>query len=363
MKMEGHRGKTSREKVLSHISNTSKPLFTLRSPILGILTILLVLPAMSYGCTPESDAEQKETEGTAFRLHPVLQTSKKQGNTLDVFAFNNDRLQRLDSYMRIEDFATEDITMTSRGGEKIMFFCMNSGRKRYSWADMNSMTTLAETSAILERETRDSPLMTGQCIIEAGTDCRDEVRLKPLLSEIVLNSIRCDFTGRPYEDRRLEDARVYLTNVNAECSLMPEDIILPSRIINPGMLCKDDLEQFADPGMIMQKIASEIGPEPLHAGIVLSCYPNMSPKESIGSPFTRMVIEGKVGERTYYWPIDINRDGHGSEGVERNCRYVYDLTILRKGSESPDWPVGIADVGISMKVAEWNEKEEYTVCF
>ena len=85
-----------------------------------------------------------------------------------------------------------------------------------------------------------------------------------------------------------------------------------------------------------------------------------------------VVIEGKIQDETWYWPIDINRDsGPGEEGggpgegvgIERNRRYIFDVTIRGKGTKDPDMPVTSMMAETILKVQTWKEKEEYYVGF
>jgi hypothetical protein len=64
----------------------------------------------------------------------------------------------------------------------------------------------------------------------------------------------------------------------------------------------------------------------------------------------------------YYWPIEINRRGNGN-GINRNCRYVYDITLTRLGNKDPDIPIEFEDMKICMEIQPWEEKEDYGVRF
>ena len=75
-----------------------------------------------------------------------------------------------------------------------------------------------------------------------------------------------------------------------------------------------------------------------------------------------MVLEGKIQNETYYWPITINRTDEG-EGIRNNTRHIFDLTIRRKGSLNPDEELSIEDCNIIIEWKEWNEKEEQSVIF
>ena len=86
--------------------------------------------------------------------------------------------------------------------------------------------------------------------------------------------------------------------------------------------------------------------------------------EGPGTPFTRLVIEGKIRGETFWWPIEINReDGTQVPGIHRNCRYVFDIVITRKGNKDPDTAIGKETADIRMETRPWNEKEEQVIPF
>jgi hypothetical protein len=84
--------------------------------------------------------------------------------------------------------------------------------------------------------------------------------------------------------------------------------------------------------------------------------------EGPGTPYTRLVLEGKIKGETYYWPVAINRTGDGL-GIEANTRYVFDFTIRRKGVRDPDTELYINGSETMMEILQWKEKEEYSVAF
>ncbi len=360
--------------------NLSNPVLFIKlfQPFLG-LTLLSTLPAILYGCRPDADLCSAGCEPAMTKVS----TGDGIPGTLDIFVFMNDRMQRLDSYQRVEDAVRWDGTIVSGSGDRIITLVANSGRRKEDWFRLNSRAYLYETVRRLEDERAGSFCMSAEIHLEAedeGKGLTEEeshkggpeegrlsngnyAELRPYVSEVVLNSISCDFTGRPYSGERLTDARVYLTNVNADCPLLSDSDSGPMRIINAGALCPEDLEDFTEPSLLCQEIPGDIGIQRVTPGIRLWCYQNCSRTESIGTPFTRMVIEGKISGQTFYWPVNINRDGGDEPGVWRNRRYVYDILITRKGSFSPDIPVSVRDIKITQKVLQWKEKEEYTVSF
>lgn len=352
---------TSRETVYAHTLITHTSTKNSQNMPARVFLNLIALPAVLCGCSPEEAAPEAAAKVTAVTA--VRSPGASVARTLDIFTFNDDALQRLDSYMRIEDFVQSSVDVASQAGDKIMFFCANGQRGKYSWADVNCVASLDGICVRLEEEDPRCPVMTACCRTSAGRSVEDEVELRPLMSCVMLNSVSCDFSGLAYEGATIKDAKVYLTNVNAGCSLTAEGRTLPQRIINAGMLREEDMEGFDMPEMVVRSIAPEIGTETLHSSVSLHCYPSMGETEGPGTPFTRMVIEGRVEGTTCYWPVTVNRTGGEEDGIGRNRLYIYDIVIRRKGSADPDTPVNISQAEFSMKTRPWNEKEEYRVTF
>ena len=59
---------------------------------------------------------------------------------------------------------------------------------------------------------------------------------------------------------------------------------------------------------------------------------------------------------TYYWPINV-------KDIERNCRYVYDIVIRRKGTSDPDTPINLDECTVQYDIKPWEEKEECRIRF
>ena len=324
-------------------------------PVLGYL--LITVPAMVCGC-----AGDKLHEAHTHQNNVILLSSYKskaaEGSTLDIFAFENDRMKRLDSYQRVEDFTSNRVVISSTAGEKTFFLCADGQRNRYEWGDISSYYSLEDICCELEHETHERRVLTGEFTTTAG-DMRATALLKPLTCEITVKAICCDFSGTPYAGSVIQNARAYITNVNASCPLLYTENSHAARIINMGMLNQAELKQFKSKDIIMQDIAPEIGRTTIYPDACFLCYPNTPEDESPGSPFTRLVIEGKIDSHTCYWPITVN----APEGVIRGCRYVYDIFIRRKGVTDPDIPIDPTSMEIKMNIRKWNDIDEYSVGF
>jgi len=313
--------------------------------------ILFLLPAMTIGCS--SGVLSFDSDAVRVSAFKSPYTSSFSESTLDILTFEDDRLRRLDSYWRIEGFNGNTIWPASTGGEKIFFMCMNSQRDRYEWADIRSYSSLGNICCNLEEEDRDSPAMTGECRSAAGCPASD-ICLTPLVSEVYIGSLKCDFSGTPYSGKKITDVRIYLTNVNASCPLLDDGSGKGIRLINAGMLNEDDVRKFSHRDMIVQELAKELGTKAVKASKGLLCYPYRGdPSRS-----TRLVVEGKIDGQTYFWPTEVC-----SEGISRNHRYIFRINIRRKGTSDPDNLIERPEIEFETTIKPWMEKEEYTVGF
>lgn len=348
-------------KVISHKLSSS----IYHKLILSQLKFSAFLPLL-FSCQSVVMETQETPEGESHGT--VLKVAGRSGNlsgsSLDIFTFDNSKSGLLDSYQRYEDFHSDEVFLRSCSGEKSVFACADGQRSRQEWSIVNSQESLDMLYADLRKERREHLCMTGSCSMEAGRGQTYDIRLRTLASEVILSSISCDFSGRAYKDRSISDVKVFLTNVNAKCSLTAEGEILPTEIMNAGGLDEEDMAGMAEPDLLMQEITEGITESTSPVNISFICYPNASRKESPGAPFTRLVIEGKIDGETFWWPININREeGMDEQGIHRCRQYIYDLTITRKGSSDPDEVVETDAVRLQLNIKPWEEKEAYQVSF
>lgn len=333
---------------------------TKSGPVLGLTLIFTWLPATVCGCSWADIGKDVEEETIALRFLDGTGEIIDGICNIDILIFNDDHLQRLDSYQKVSSASCSSAKAVSSSGKKIIYGILNGQRDRYGWADINSREAMSQICADLEKESREALLMSGECHATAGGGAN--MYLRRLCSEVRLRSICCDFSGRPYSEAVLTNARAYLINVNAEASITYDDQGFPKRIINAGGLNMNNLESFREPDMILQEIGDRIGREKIYPDISLLCYPNESDSEGPGSPYTRLVIEGQVNGRTYYWPVNIGAEEDGP-GVGRNRQYIYDIRLTRLGQDNPDTPAETLDIETFVEVKEWREREEYGVRF
>lgn len=309
-----------------------------------LMAVFIIIPALSC-CMPQ-----------ARRMHMPVK-SPAVYDSLDIFFFRDDALGRLDSYQRLG--GSDSPVAASLRGRRKMALLANSSQDRYTWTSVNSFEGLKGITASIMDESPVRPVMSALADVDAGSAGTCEILLEPLISEIVLARINCDFTGKTYEGCNIEDPRVYLTNVNACCSPFADSYETLSSVVNCGGLDEEQMSRMHTPGMLYSDL-----PEPITTSISspflkFYCYPNQAPEESLGTPWTRLVIEGIIGGETWYWPLDINR--RGGDGIARNTSYCIDVTIMRKGVKDPDVAVGGEIARVSLVAGEWKEMDNVTL--
>ena len=276
----------------------------------------------------------------ALEEHPT-KAAASAVDRLDIFVFNDDEIRRLDSYCSVSTPQTAYIQVNSSAGDKLVVVLANCSDRSFTYDEFKTYSALESVIWRLKDEDPTRPVMSGECQISAGAEGYTPVKLTPLLANVCLDFLKCDFTGRGYRSRTLENCSVFLTNLSGSSEILRQDGFRVSELENAGRLDPGYLASMKHPEMIMRPVTpGQWSPVDLY------CYPNDSADDMMGSPPTRMVVQGDIDGTTYYYPVDINREGFGytsgPRGLSRNVKYSYSLLITRKGSTDPDTPVGPA---------------------
>lgn len=329
----------------------------------GVSLIVLAV----FACSCMKDVGNVKTEVLGGTEPTIISMKGSDGNDAGqiekacIFSFSADSLGRLESYQRLGRVDNEDIFVYSTSGRKRIVVCCNLEMDEDQIMKISTMEDLERFACMLEDVRRAAPIMIGSIETDAGKGERLTMTLKPMTSTIILRSICSSFKGTSYEGESITDAKVYLTNVNAQCNIS-QSPQTAKRFINMGMLNMDDVSGFLEPDIIVQDMKCDICEVKMECGISLICFHNHCKDESPGSPFTRLVVEGRIQGKTYYWPLTVNRT-EGGRGIGNNTRHVFDLTIRRKGCDDPDSELLIEDSETIMEVLEWEEKDAYSVVF
>lgn len=268
-------------------------------------------------------------------------------NWIDIFAYDESDGGKLDSYQRVS--GRKCSVQTTAGPKKIAAIA-NLPDSSFDYSDIVSYGKLKEMMAEFRNDNPSVPLMSGEFILEKpgpGRTCTLE--LTPVMSRIFIRNFEVDFSARPYRNETLTDTKAYLVNVNGMCRIMADSTDIVSEIINYGQLDLSYARQLAHPECVCSDRVEKAE---------LYCYPCPATSGQLGSCTTRLVIEGKIRGRTYYYPIDI-----GVGGVERGKSYVFDITITRSGTLSPDIPVESDMLKVQITENGWKEYENENIEF
>lgn len=258
---------------------------------------------------------------------------------LHLFVFNDDETRLLDSYVCCDRPATPYLTFNSSVGDKLVVMVANLDDSSFTLSDISSYEALEGVKIDLRNEDPYFPVMSGECQLSAGENGYTPIMLTPLLSNICLDFVKVNFSGRGYKSTTLENASVYLTNVSGSTEVLRHDGFRVTDLINAGQMDEAFLSSMKHPEILRRSfIPGQWKP------VNLYCYPNDAAEGVLGSEHTKMVIEGTIDGQRYYYPIEINQEGFGyaggPHGISRNVKYSYGMTITRKGSTDPDISVG-----------------------
>lgn len=298
-----------------------------REGILPVFLTFLVAPAFVLGCTDVTEGEDVLTD-----IHIVLDSHSSKAPSwwlvkrLDIFIFNADN-GVLDSWQTHSGHISTGVTAQSGHGPRIIAAIANMETSPEILASIRSYDDLKNIEAELANDSPEYPIMSGTASYESGSDRECTITLTPVLCEISL-SLKCRFGGE-WKGAEMKDVQVFLTGVSGRTALTAGSPSLPTEILNIGGLLEFDLQRLAVPRMLcvpLGDIKSTDGSSRVYAS--LYAYPNNTKTESLGSPFTRIVIEGKVNGEVWYYPIPL-------KDLQRNTYYSIDITITQAGSKEP----------------------------
>lgn len=291
--------------------STNKPLFyTARFArrISVAITAFMQLPAFFASCSAEDNA------GAPRKIHIVRAPSSR--GALDVFVFEGEPPYLLDSY---QQFPVDDVPLyvVSGPGKKRIVAMSSPTGDIYARASVTRYQDLSKESFSLLEDSSDLPFSYGEITVEGESTRSISMTVKPLMSCVRVRSVSCDFSGRPYYNETCHNNSLFL--INAVCETCP----LGAEDGRPVAWANYGSHALSHP-LLEAEGLGEIGPERKFCDVALYCYPNPQ-----GSPPTRLVLEGTVGDYKCYYPINLPVPKCGT-------RLLLDITIHRMGTDDPD---------------------------
>lgn len=317
-----------------------------------LLAYILAFLFTSCDCSDFSTEVREDQDTTSFEI-TLTKAIGTDVSSLDIFIFNDDSLKALDSHQRISQVQPGVVRACSRSGKKLIFLLANIPEGSVDWARASRYESFQACCAKLSEETSQTPVMTAKAALKAGSEKSVRLTLEPMMAQIRIQSISCDFSGKPYSGQSMKNVRFYLTNASGLCEFGTAR--RPSVFLNCGKLDPAEMSTLKDRNLLFHDYGKEIGTKPVNPGTTLHAYPNTGDGNEIGKPATRLVIEGEIDGTTYYYPINLK--------LEKNVSYEYGITINRKGTLDPDTPIEVDAVSINCTAKEWTDKGSSLVTF
>ncbi len=348
-----------------------KQIFKVAKDLVAIAAACVVV-LFALSCEKRGVIEMESCEEESLLMVSIVSNTKSEEpqpeladdkvNMLEIFVFraDGDDAGVLDSYKKIsgdELVSLTGIQMRTTTGKKVIYAVVNSHNE--DWSSVGSLADFQQMQASLQQEDVEDLTMVGSVEQTLQIATSVTIPVSRLVAKIKLGYIRADFRGTPYEGMSLENVKIYLTNVYGKKSYASGTDGSSAEILNYKAFSKADIRGCKNGGMLYLDNIGDATQVNFNVGHNFYCYENMIESESDQAKFTRLVIEGELNGKKYYYPININRDGFGyaSEndhiGVRRNTFYLLNVTICRPGSTDPDEVLEYGTLTASVSIEDW----------
>ncbi len=263
----------------------------------------------------------------------------------------------LDSYQQVTGLVGRSgIYALSGSGDRQMAAVSGTPGGPLAWTDIQTYGSLEKVRFSLEEEDPLRPRLYGENYLEDARSRIVFLRLQSMLCSIRIRSVCADFSGHPYADASFNNDKLYLINAGAECLPFSKDTDGPVSWINQGRLDSAAVARLPRPEMLLQEGYGAVGADRIHLEKDFYCYANPAEEDQLGSPVTRLVLEGDINGITCYYPISL-------PAMEPGVRYQLDLTLTRMGSPDPDIPVESGTVLVQTDILPWISHSPETLLF
>lgn len=287
--------------------------------------------------------------------------------TLEVFIFNS-VTGNLDCYKK---YTSSDnlslIEIKTQVGSKVIYAIANSHKE--DWNGIVSLDLFKKQVTSLKEENFGDFTMVGSTNATLSNSSTATLSIKRLISKIVLDEIKVSFNGTPYEGEVLSNVKAYLINVSGSKYYHDNSNVTPAQILNYKGFVPSDTLSAKMPRMLYENVASSIGTTAFSTPLYFYSYENLLAEETTDNRFTKLVIQGDLKGKTYYYPILINREGYGyvaangHQGIQSNTVYRIKVTIKKTGSDSPDIVIQNGTFSITTTIEDWNNTESSDIEF
>ena len=317
----------------------------------AIITAFLQVPAYFSSCERVTTSTEAHT-GTQIYIQWTKNTTPE---AIDLFFFDTLGAQKLDTYQQLLSIPGQarQYGVSGPGAKRLVALSGIAGLTD-PWLDIRNYGSICKKTYRLEEDNLDSPQLVAETLLDGTASRITPLNLQPMLSQIRINSVSCDFNGRPYAGKFFSNSKLYLTYAGTEYKPLGPGGGHPVSWINAGAL--DSLATLAlpHPEMMLKEGLGDIGPARQYPALSFFCYANPGWQEGI--PRTRLVLEGTLDGHLCYYPLEIPH-------LEAAQVYSFDITLRRMGSPDPDIPVSSDVALVETLTVPWQDREPYTVTF
>ncbi|MCQ2159148.1 MAG: fimbrial protein [Bacteroidales bacterium] len=230
------------------------------------------------------------------------------------------------------------VTVSCTEGERTIYAVVNGP----DCSGVATVSQLKEKTFSLGDNTCEKVIMTGSVTKTLAPSTEPvSIEVHRLLSRVVVKNIKRDMSAASLASMGFTLTACYLTNVPGNGNI--GDTASATTWYNVGQ--NDPNLPSNVSNLIYDKISNGILANTKSYDKVHTFYslPNVRSSKAL-----RLVIEATMGEKTYYYPIDV-------PSLTSNQSYeISNVTIKRPGSDSPDKVVSFDDISFTVKVADWD---------
>lgn len=255
--------------------------------------------------------------------------SDAQINDLQIFVFDRNGI-----YETSSQGSGSALSLTCTSGEKKIVALVNAPLV----TGVGNIAELRSKTSDLKDCAAGNIVMAGEITQQLTASSTVTMQVERLAARIGVSRITADFALEQHKQLPFEVKAIYLINVAGNKAYLGEGD--PTVWYNESGYVPETSPLFLHDYVTAGQIADGGTYDTSH---YFYCYPNATATK------TRLVVEAKAGEYTYYYPVTL-------DAVEANTSYDYNLTITRLGSDSPDVPVEEGAVTFTVTVKDWVEQ-------
>ena len=335
----------------------------------------MTLGAVAVSCDNNLDTpitvEEAQASNLSVSISPVtkasgamhgVQADDNVVQSVEIFVFKNEGSDAgvLDAYKKFsssELTSLDNLQLRTTVGAKKIYAVANSHKE--NWTDINTLSQFESVLSLLQKENVKDFAMVGCTESVLAVESSVTIDISRLVARVHLSGISTNFAGTPYEGYELENVKAYLINVVGDITYAEGEAAANPIVLNAGGAVSDDISGCTMTGMLYDELGESIGDTGYSTSHYFYCYENMVEDESSDLKFTKLVIQADLNGTTYYYPININREGYGyvdsngHTGVKRNTSYSLNIVISRPGSLDPNVMIETGTLTTILNVMDW----------